>query len=149
MTRHLVIACGNPLRGDDGVGWRIAEALKNHKINGDWIVESVHQLTPELAEAISQAETVIFVDASESAQEGVVEVVPVPQTDESSAALSHTSTPGGLVRLARDLYGKAPARAYVVTVGACRFEYSEELSRTAAAAVHKAVAAIQEIVAAK
>ena len=51
----LVLAYGNPLRRDDGVGWvigeRLAELLPEEAVD----VRVLHQLTPELAEPISRA----------------------------------------------------------------------------------------------
>ncbi|WP_216904704.1 hypothetical protein [Synechococcus sp. CCY 9618] len=49
----LLIGIGNPLRGDDGVGWQL--------VAGRGLV--CHQLTPELAEAVAAAERLLIVDA--------------------------------------------------------------------------------------
>ena len=46
----LVIALGNPLREDDGVGWAVASVLQRSK---DVRVLVVHQLAPEMAEEVS------------------------------------------------------------------------------------------------
>lgn len=66
--RHdLVIGIGNPLRGDDGVGWWLAERaarLSPASRNRPALqVQSVQQLTPELAERLALARRVLFVDA--------------------------------------------------------------------------------------
>ncbi len=53
-SRSLVIGIGNPLRSDDGVGWRLAEEVGGL---------AVHQLTPELAAELSRVDRVLFVDA--------------------------------------------------------------------------------------
>ena len=57
----LIIGYGNTLRGDDGVGYKIAEIIEQWNINNITSL-AVHQLTPDLAENIAQADTVIFVD---------------------------------------------------------------------------------------
>jgi hydrogenase maturation protease len=49
----LVIGIGNPLRGDDGVGWHLVAGLGLRR----------HQLTPELAETVAAAERLLVVDA--------------------------------------------------------------------------------------
>ena len=49
----LLIGIGNPLRGDDGVGWHLVEGLGLQ----------CHQLTPELAEAVAAADRLLIVDA--------------------------------------------------------------------------------------
>jgi hypothetical protein len=62
-NRVLVIACGNPLRSDDGVAWLAAEQLRQ-TLQPPAKVICVHQLTPELAEEASRAEIVFFIDAT-------------------------------------------------------------------------------------
>src|SRR5215472_4005839 len=70
MPRVLIIGYGNPLRADDGVGWRMACRLGELVRDEPFEVLAVHQLTPELAEPISRAELVIFVDASHNGLPG-------------------------------------------------------------------------------
>jgi Ni,Fe-hydrogenase maturation factor len=48
----LVIGYGNPLRGDDRVGWVVAERLR--EVAGVTAV-TTHQLLPEHADLIQQA----------------------------------------------------------------------------------------------
>ena len=59
MQTYL-IACGNPLRGDDGVAHaalRLVPPASNRR------VLAVRQWTPELAEEIAGADRVVFLDA--------------------------------------------------------------------------------------
>jgi len=63
-VRILIIGWGNPLRGDDGVGWRAAELLSGTLAGHDVAVRVSHQLMPELAEEISRSEFVVFIAAS-------------------------------------------------------------------------------------
>ena len=63
--RTLIIGYGNPLRGDDGVGWEVASRLAATIPEEAAHIMTVHQLTPELAESVSEAELVIFIDASD------------------------------------------------------------------------------------
>ncbi|MFN7898679.1 MAG: hypothetical protein ACK5N0_03300 [Synechococcaceae cyanobacterium] len=57
----LVIGIGNSLRGDDGVGWWLAQRAER------WLppdrVRAVRQLTPELAAELAAATRVLFLDA--------------------------------------------------------------------------------------
>lgn len=63
--RPLLIGIGNPLRGDDGVGWRLVEELE--RTGGDREPSAhrrvVHQLTPELATDLAASSRVLFIDA--------------------------------------------------------------------------------------
>ncbi|EQD29207.1 hydrogenase maturation protease, partial [mine drainage metagenome] len=63
----LIIGYGNPMRGDDGAGPALVEAL--HKRLGDNAdrdleIVSCMQLTPELTHDMSRSQRVIFADAS-------------------------------------------------------------------------------------
>ena len=60
MSRILIIGFGNPLRSDDGVGWRAAEELE-HKLSGSGVeVITCHQLTPELADTVQPKHSCIL-----------------------------------------------------------------------------------------
>jgi hydrogenase maturation protease len=61
--KTLVIGYGNTLRGDDGVGSLVAEQVATWSLP-DVRSHSIHQLTPELAAEIAQAEQIFFIDAS-------------------------------------------------------------------------------------
>jgi len=63
MAEVLIIGYGNPLRGDDGAGWQAAGILKERIRDERVQVVRSHQLMPEMAEAISRARKVIFIDA--------------------------------------------------------------------------------------
>jgi hydrogenase maturation protease len=63
MPGTLIIGYGNPLRGDDGLGWQVAGELAKC-VDALISAVAVQQLTPELAEPVSDADLVIFVDAS-------------------------------------------------------------------------------------
>ncbi len=63
----LVIGIGNPLRGDDGVGWWLAERAEQlppgTPTRGPLLVRTVQQLTPELAAELTDVRRVLFIDA--------------------------------------------------------------------------------------
>lgn len=64
LPRALVIGYGNPLRSDDGIGWRVAEELRGRVDASRIEVIECRQLTPEMAEQIRTAGLVVFVDAA-------------------------------------------------------------------------------------
>ena len=79
--RNLVVGYGNPLRGDDGLGWHAAAALAADPRLADTDVITRHQLTPELAEDIATARLAVLIDASLGDTPGCVsirEVAPAP-----------------------------------------------------------------------
>ena len=127
MARLLILGYGNPLRGDDGVGWHAAQRLleRSAELNAD--VMSCHQLTPELAEAVSRAERVIFIDARVGPAPGAVEVSEVAAGAPELPTFSHHLDPSTLVALAQRLYGRAP-EAWILTVAGESFADTDQLS---------------------
>ena len=123
----LVIGYGNILRDDDGVGWAAARRLARRLPRRLASVLMVHQLLPELAEPISRATRAIFIDADERLAPGQVRQKTVQPPDRADETIGHHQSPGGLLRLARDLYGRAP-EALLFSIGAADFDFRPTLS---------------------
>jgi hydrogenase maturation protease len=138
MGNILVIACGNTLRCDDGIAWHAAQALR-HELPYSAEVISVQQLTPELAENVSHAEIVIFMDASkDGGQPGAVRCEAVfAQQDRVHS--SHQAAPTEILALCDRLYLARPL-AFVISVRGECFKHGQELSRAAANAIPEVVA---------
>jgi hydrogenase maturation protease len=139
----LVIGYGNELRSDDGLGPRVATAVDRWGLPGVTVI-TPHQLTPELSEPVSQAEAVIFVDASVDAPYRVqVRSLPI---SEAVPRIAHSLMPSALLTLARDLFGRHP-RAWWVTIPASDLSVGEDLSPQAQQAMMEALGAIKELLA--
>ena len=123
----LVIGWGNPLRGDDGVGWRAAELLSARLPGHDVEVRVSHQLMPEFAEDIGRSDFVVFIDAACDNSPGEVRLQTVEPDRAPSAAFSHQLSPPALLGMAEKLYGSLPEACFF-SVGARSFEYGEVLS---------------------
>jgi hydrogenase maturation protease len=145
VARKLVLACGNTLRGDDGVGWAIAERLEGDSTLADVEVVVAHQLTPEMAGPISLAETVIFVDCSAVSRPGEVSVFPVEAARKDNSSLTHNVDPASLLALAKGIFASSPGRAFAVTVGGRSFDLTEELSEAVRLAIPEAVLEIKKL----
>jgi hydrogenase maturation protease len=131
-VKLLILGYGNPLRGDDGFGWRAAERLAGLGRDADIEVRALQQLTPELAADVARAEQVIFIDARRGLPAGrLMEETLAPAAE---ASFTHRLEPAGLLAAARDLYGRAP-RAVVYWVAGESFEYGERLSPGVGAAL--------------
>lgn len=129
----LVLACGNPLREDDGAAWRVAAAL----CGSGFDMRCLQQLGPELAEDVSRAEEVLFLDAREGGEPGAVRIEALSRAAEGPG-LSHALSPGALLLCAERLYGRAP-RAALLTLTGERFGHGEGLSPTVQAALPEAI----------
>ena len=76
--RCLILACGNTLRSDDGLGPRLAEWAEQQFLTEPAVrVLSRQQWTPELAEDIAAAESVLFIDCSAESAPGLVKLAPL------------------------------------------------------------------------
>src|SRR5215469_160273 len=105
MGGVLVIGIGNPLRGDDGLGWQAAGGLQKELGTSEVRVICCHQLTPELATDVAQADRVIFIDVADADPPGGVFVYQVASASRAPAALTHNLNPSGLLEYTRTLYG--------------------------------------------
>jgi hydrogenase maturation protease len=137
----LIIALGNPLRGDDGVAWHVAEALTVHALPPGTKVLTTHQLLPEMADDISHATQVIFVDASMQHLPGEVSISRVVDATPDVHRGTHELDPPGVLALADRLFGLAPP-ATLVAIGGQAFDHSESLSSAVQSAVPTAVSRI-------
>ena len=136
----LVIGYGNTLRRDDGVGPRVAEAVEALNLRGVRTL-ACPLLTPELAEEVSRAKVVIFVDAAVDAPREVRLRDLAPAA--SSQVMAHAASPTTLLALARDVFGHA-SEAWWLTIPVEEFGIGEELSPLARRGFEVAVAKIRE-----
>jgi hydrogenase maturation protease len=138
-ARCLVLACGNTLRGDDGVGPKLAAwAEERFRQEPEVRVISRQQWTPDLAEDIAAADSVLFVDASAKSPPGRVHLIPVSSRVDPSARASHLLTPNQLLGLTRSLYGSIKSHAMLLAVGVVSTELGETFSAPVEAALPRA-----------
>ena len=137
----IVIGYGNTLRGDDGVGVRVAEAVAALQLPGVRTF-TCQQLSPEHAELIARAEHVVFVDAAVDAPKDVQlrELVP----GDTTQLMGHAADPRTMLALAREVFGHAP-KAWWLTIPAVSLEFGESLSPAAERGCHEAVEKIRAL----
>jgi len=121
-AKTLIIGYGNPLREDDGIGWRAAELLDGRV---DAEIVYTQQLAPELAAQLATTSFVIFLDASLEQEPGGVQCQTLQPEDPSG--WSHHLSPGQLLELTRQLSGASP-RAFLITGGARQMNLGDELT---------------------
>jgi hydrogenase maturation protease len=145
MGKTLIIGYGNPLRGDDGFGWHAARTLSRTLAGRGMEVVACHQLTPELAEPLSQSDLAVFIDADARGTPGRIHRRVVHPEAPSGCGFSHSSTPSGLLADAQNLYGARP-RGVAITVSAETFAFGETLSPVVAAALARVVEQVRRLV---
>lgn len=127
----LVLAVGNPSRGDDAIGPRFADAaslaLAPEIARGEVEVLTDFQLQIEHALDLEGRRRVLFVDASVDASSPFEVRRAAPERDASFT--SHALSPGAvLAALARGLRAATTPDALVLAIRAERFELGDPLS---------------------
>jgi hydrogenase maturation protease len=141
MNPLLLIGYGNPLRQDDGLGWRIANAVEALGL-ANLLVVPAQQLSLELAAPIAAAEEVMFVDATFGEFPRRLALKPLQLKSQAPTSApqtwSHLLTPQVLLILAGQLYGHQPS-ALQLLVPAHWDGHGEGLSPAAQAAMEAAI----------
>ncbi|MBD1195219.1 hydrogenase maturation protease [Vulcanococcus sp. Clear-D1] len=141
-SQALVIGIGNRLRSDDGAGIHVAEAIKAQPTGMHVVL--CDQLTPELAECISQARAVLFVDAQMSEADHAPAQSPSAAQLQPLEALAsgdpggHALTPPRLLALSAALYGPCPP-AWQLLIPGEQWHVGDQLSARTAAACSNAL----------
>ena len=128
-ARCLILACGNTLRSDDGVGPLLA-SWAEERWSEDARVRVIcdHQWTPEMAEEVAGADAAVFVDSSLEQGPGQIILREISAASLKPGLVTHHLGAEELLGVAQDLYGRQPRRACLLTVGASNIELGEELS---------------------
>ncbi len=120
----LLLAWGNPGRGDDGLGPALAaRVLEDQRFEG-LRVESDYQLCIEDAAEIARHDCVLFVDA-DRAGPGPFSWRRLEPTDSGLSFSSHSVTPGALLALSGQLFGREPT-AWLLGIRGYEFDAFEE-----------------------
>ncbi len=142
----LIIGYGNTLRGDDGAGQIVARKIAEQNYPNVQCL-AVHQLTPELAEDISKASQVIFVDAVICSGSGTekITVKPIKKPILAQISTGHVGYPRSLLSLTQALYSNVPV-AWSILIPAVNFEFGETISPLTQIGIKDAIAAIENLI---
>ena len=142
----LVLAVGNPSRGDDAIGPELAARLEAAGLPGVEVI-SEFQMQVENALDLVGRERVIFVDA------GTGTPAPFELRHVHAAAeflhTSHALSPEAVLATYRRVTGNEPPEAWLLCVRGESFELGEALSPAAAANLESAWLALMERVASR
>jgi hydrogenase maturation protease len=129
-SRCLILACGNTLRDDDGIGpWLANWAEERFHDDPAVRVISRQQWTPDLAEDLAHSKSVLFIDCSIETNPGSVRVIEVHPSAPAQCLATHYLGASELLALARDLYSAIPTQASLLTIGAGSTELGETFSK--------------------
>lgn len=150
--KTLVIGLGNPILGDDGVGWQIASELQRLKsLPADVTIECLGIGGISLMEALIDYDRAIIIDSiiTHRAPIGKVnlyrlEELPNPSSGHMSSA--HDTSFHEALMMGRSLGAHLPEDISIVTVESQKvYEFSEELTPAVRAAVSEAVGIILDL----
>ena len=116
-----------PAAGDDGAGWEVASRLAATIPKEAAHFMTVHQLTPELAEPVSEAGLVIFIDAADGENCGTWRSDEVKLSPMSGNSLGHHFDVSALLAYSQAIFHSSP-QAFVVSVAAKSFEFQNNLT---------------------
>ncbi len=147
--KTIVVGLGNPILGDDGVGWKVAEQVKQQlkmgrSEGGSYVdVEFLSLGGLSLMEHLIGYERAILVDAVAS-ERPVGSVVVSKLSDLPDYSGFHTASPHdtslqNALRLGKTMGANLPDEVIVVGIATSHiFDFSEELSPPVAKAVSEA-----------
>jgi len=151
--KTLVIGLGNPILGDDGVGWAVAESLQSAvRCPPSTVIETASLGGLSLMERMLGYDRVVLVDSMETGQSpvGSVQTFPLaslPDPMSGHSASAHDTSLMTALRTAKQIGAEIPNRVDVVAIEAQNvYDFSEELSPPVAAAVPVAVDKVLELI---
>lgn len=150
--KTLVVGLGNPILGDDGVGWKVAENVKAHIAPYSEVdVDCLSLGGINLMEHLIGYERAILIDALISDEKlGSISVSKLDSIPDYSAfhiASAHDTSLQNAMKLGRGIGVELPEEVIVVGIAASHvYDFSEELSPPVAAAIPKATQIVLDLV---
>lgn len=149
--KMIVIGLGNPILGDDGVGWHVAEEVRN-------LIDPALQVDVEcvalggisLMEHMIGYQRAVLIDACVSEEEPgsviLLKLGDLPDLSAFHTTSTHDMSLQNAMKLGRDLGAQLPEDVLIVGISARQmYDFSEELSPPVAAAVPKATQIVMEL----
>lgn len=152
VMKTIIVGLGNPLLGDDGVGWRVAEQVRDQlaelTTSAPVEVECLSLGGLSLMEHLVGYERAILIDAITTAENPLGSVACFPLEDLPNRAAGHLSsahdtTLQTALRVGRSMGAQLPEQIIIVAVESQNvYDFSEQLSPPVAEAVPLAVQAV-------
>ena len=166
LMKTIVVGLGNPILGDDGVGWKVAEEVKKQLTSppsplpggegcrrrgeGEIDVEFLSLGGISLMERLIGYERAILIDAIASDQQpGSVIVSKLSELPDYSAlhtTSAHDTSLQNALKLGREMEANLPREVMVVGIATQRvYDFGEELSPPVAEAIPKATQIVMSL----
>jgi hydrogenase maturation protease len=148
-NKTLVVGLGNPILGDDGIGWRVAEQVRARAPQFE--VEFLALGGLSLMERLIGYDRVIIIDAIHTRDGRIGDVAcfsldALPDLSAGHTTAVHDTSLQTALQLGRSMGAELPEEVIVVGVEARRvYDFSEELSPDVAAAIPAATQAVLDL----
>lgn len=145
----LVVGLGNPILGDDGIGWRVAESVRANRPNVEVDCLALGGLS--LMERLVGYERVIIIDSIQTRNGHIGQVHrfdlnELPDLSSGHTTAAHDTSLQTALQMGRAMGAQLPDEVLVVCVEAKRvYDFSEELSPQVAAAIPEATRAVIDL----
>jgi hydrogenase maturation protease len=152
--KTIVVGLGNPLLGDDGVGWRVAEEVKQQLGNNSAVTVECYSLSGlSLMEQLIGFDRVILIDSLNTGRYDQGEVVAftldsLEDLTYGHSASAHDASLKTALVVGRSMGERLPADRdiHVVAIEAQHvYDFKEELTPAIAASVPVAVDKVREL----
>jgi len=146
----LVLGLGNPLLGDDGVGWRVAEQVRAHVTDPSIEIDCHAGGGLSLMERLIGYDRAIIIDAINTGRKpaGTIDcfgLADLPSYAQSHLASAHETTLHTALQVGRTMGAALPDDITIIAIEAQNvYDFSEELSPAVANAVPQAVKLVIE-----
>jgi hydrogenase maturation protease len=151
-VKTLVVGLGNPILGDDGIGWQIAQKLQQLKeVPSDVTIECLAIGGISLMEALIDFDRAILIDAIVTRQVPIGRVscyklADLPNMTSGHMSSAHDTSLVDALQLGRSLGAHLPEDISVVTIEAQKvYDFSEDMTPAVAASVPRALKFIQNL----
>ncbi|MDD4914586.1 MAG: hydrogenase maturation protease [Methylococcales bacterium] len=125
----LVIACGNPSRGDDALGPLLLDFIERQADLSAVELLSDFQLQIEHALDLQNRELVLFADATVSANAAFrLEEI---RAEQDRSYTSHAMSPAAVLQVYHNTIGPMPPPCFLLSIQGTNFELGEQLSANA------------------
>ena len=154
-SRTIVIGLGNPILGDDGVGWRVVDEVKSRMTDleiyqsGDGLeIDCLSTGGLALMERLEGFEKALIIDAITTGQKPAGSITCFPLDSLPNRALghlssSHDTTLHNALEVGRNMGARLPSQILIIAIETQQvFEFSDVLSLDVASAVPDAAALV-------
>ncbi len=152
FVKTLVVGLGNPILGDDGIGWQIAQTLQQDKeIPPNVTIECLALGGISLMETLIDFDQAILIDSivTHQASTGTVrldKLEDIPNHSSGHMTSAHDTSLVDALAMGRSLGAHLPVDIWVVSVESQKvYEFSESLSTEVAAAIPQALILIKNL----